>query len=46
MFWIVLAAASAQLSPPLGTDIRSLFSYDDVPMEYLPAESDRSVGSD
>ena len=44
MFWIVLAAASAQLSPPLGTDIRSLFSYDDVPMEYLPAESDRSVG--
>lgn len=44
MFWIALVAAVAQFSAPQGPDIRTLFSADDVPMQYLPVESDRTVG--
>lgn len=43
-FALADAVATAPLSPPLGTDIRAVFSDDDVPYQYLPEESDRSVG--
>jgi len=44
MLIFAIAAMAAQLSAPQGTDIRTVFSDDDVPWNYLPAESDRSVG--
>ena len=44
LIFVIAAAAAAQLSPPRGTDIRTVFSDDDVPYQYLPEESDRSVG--
>ena len=43
MFSIILVAA-AHLSAPQGVDVRYLVTVDDLPIEYLPVVSDRSVG--
>jgi hypothetical protein len=43
MHWIAFVAAT-QLSPPPPIDLRALFSADDMPGDYMPAESDRTVG--
>lgn len=41
---LILGVAAAALSPPPPIELRALFSADDLPQEYLPPESDRTVG--
>ena len=41
---LLALAAAAQLSAPQGTDIRTVFSDRDMPLEYMPSEGDLSVG--
>ena len=41
---LAAVAEGAHLNAPRPIEIRTLFTPDDLPLQYLPAESDRTVG--